>query len=173
MIIATDDPNEKDKTLVSVIPNEPIRLRKVDQNRIDFESEGSGDTNGLIILNRKLPKNKSVRVRMWLVQSKEHTRNVGEVMRNITDVFKKDKVGKSVEQLTNALGVANPWLKLPDTLLSINGVIGSVLKELKDRKLGFVNMDECFTSEEIDMVDIDRTGTITSTGKCGWTWTID
>jgi hypothetical protein len=172
MILATDDPTDKDKTLISVIPNEPIKLRKMDNNRIDFEADGDGDTNGLILFERLIPKHKSVRARIWIVQSRETTRNTGEVLRKITNVFKKDKVNSTIENLTSALGVANPWLKLPETLLSINGLIGSVLKELKDRKLGFVNMDESFTDEEINMFELDRTGKITSVGKCGWSWSI-
>jgi hypothetical protein len=109
MILATDDPSDKDKTLISVVPSEPIKLRKMDNNRIDFEADGDGDTNGLILLEKNMPKHNSVRVRMWVVQSRETTRNTGEVMKHITKVFKKDNVNKSIETLTSALGVTNPW----------------------------------------------------------------
>jgi len=171
-IFATDDPSDYNKTLITVLPNEPIKLRKMDENRIDFKPDGEGDTNGMILLNRRLPRDHTIRARVWVVQSRETTRNTGEVLRHITDVFKKDKIGSKVEKLTSALEVANPWIKLPETLISINGVIGSALKELKDRKLGFVNMDESFTEEELNMFDIDRYGIITSVGDCGWSWSI-
>jgi hypothetical protein len=76
------------------------------------------------------------------------------------------------DTLGTILGGANPWIAIAQNILGVSGLIGKFLKESKDRNLGFINMDERFTQEEIDQNEIDRVGFITSTGKAGWTWVI-
>lgn len=173
MIIATDDPLDDKKTMITTVPSEAIRLRKMDGNRVDFESEGSGQTNGLIVLERKLPSSHSIRVRIWLVQSRENLRKAGEVLDELGNTMKKKDLEVTLADVVEALGAVNPWITVSKDLIRMSGMVGSFLRNSKDRKLGFFNLDENFTDEEIGLGELDRFGKITSVGEAGWTWIIE
>lgn len=173
MIIATDDPSDDSKTMITTVPGEAIRLRKMDGNRVDFESEGSGQTNGLIVLEQKLPTGHSIRVRIWLVQSRENARKAGEVLEELGNTMKKKDLDVIFVNVAEALGSINPWIAVSKNLIAMGGMVGSFLRNSKDRKLGFFNLDENFTQEEISQGELDRFGKITSVGEAGWTWIIE
>ncbi len=173
MIIATDDPADNTKTMITTVPSEAIKLRKMDGNRVDFESEGSGQTNGLIVLERKLPSSHSIRVRIWLVQSRENLRKAGEVLDELGNTMKKKDLEVTLADVVEALGAVNPWITVSKDLIRMSGMVGSFLRNSKDRKLGFFNLDENFTDEEIGLGELDRFGKITSVGEAGWTWIIE
>ncbi len=173
MIIATDDPSDDMKTMITTVPSEAIRLRKMDGNRVDFESEGNGQTNGLIVLERDLPSRHSIRVRLWLVQSRENLRKAGEVLNELGDTMKKEDLEVTWMDVAEALGSFNPWITVSKDLIRMSGVVGSFLRNSRDRKMGFLNLDENFTDEEIGLGELDRFGKITSIGEAGWTWIIE
>ncbi len=173
MIIATDDPSDDAKTVITTVPSEAIKLRKMDGNRVDFESEGSGQTNGLIVLERDLPSGHSIRVRIWLVQSRENLRKAGEVLDELGKTMKKEDLDVTFMDVTEALGSVNPWIAVSKDLIGMSGLVGSFLRNSRDRKMGFLNLDENFTDEEIGLGELDRFGKITSVGEAGWTWIIE
>lgn len=171
-IFVTEDPTDPSKSVVTTVPSEPIKVRKMDKQRIDFEAEGNGETNGLIVFNRALPADNSVTARLWVVQSRDNLRKVGDVMDEIST-----KIGGSTGPVTDvvskALGAASPWLSVAKGLMSVVGVVGEMLEESKDRKMGFVSLDEHFSASDIKLGELDRSNTVSSFGELGWTYTID
>ncbi len=172
LVIATEDPRDTENTLITTLPSIPIKLRKMDSNRVDFEPEGSGETHGLFVLERTMPEDHSVRARMWLVQSRNNSRRAGEVLAELGEAMKGEKGNIIADTLKKILGGTNPWIAVGQNIIGVSGLIGDFLKVSKDRNLGFISMDERFTQEEIDQNEVDRVGFITSTGKAGWTWVI-
>lgn len=169
-ILATDNPEDPSQTVITLFPTNPFPLRPTDNNRIDFEPKGTGELNGLFILERDMPIDESIRARLWVVQSRDHTRNVGEVMQQVSNSVEGSKV---TDTLLKALGASTPWIVAGQSLLSMSKLIGNFLKEAKDTKKGFVNMDESFTPEEIDLGELDRTNRLSGFGEVGWTWVVD
>lgn len=172
-ILATEDPTDPNKTVLSAFPSLPIKLRKMDDRRVDFEAEGSGETNGLIIMEREMPVDDSIRARIWVIQSRENLRNVGEVLTQIGDTFGNEDSNRLSDALSQGLGASNPWIAVGTSILKFSGTVGDFFKKAKDRKMGFVNLDESFTSEEIDMGELDRKNNISAFGEIGYTWAID
>lgn len=169
-ILATENPEDASKTVLSVFPQNPFPLLPPDNNRIDFEPAGPGEVNGLFILEREMPADDSVRARIWVVQSRDKSRNIGAVMNQISE---STQGAVATDKIMIALGVATPWIAVGKSLLSMSGLIGKFLSESKDTKKGFVNMDESFTPEEIKLGELDRTNRLIGFGEIGWTWVID
>lgn len=169
-ILATENPENPAETVISVFPNDTIKLRRNDQNRIDFEPRGTGELNGLFVLERDMPLDDSIRARLWVVQSRDAARNVGTVLH---EVAKSTEGNEVTDTVLKALGTATPWIAVAKSILSMSGLIGKFLSKSKDSKKGFVNMDESFTTEEIDLGELDRTNRLTGFGEVGWTWAVD
>jgi hypothetical protein len=169
-ILATDHPTDPSQIVLSVFPNSPFRLTPKDHNRIDFEPKGSGNVNGLFVLERKMPEDESIRARLWVVQSRDKARNVGDVMQQVSKSVGGSKVSESV---LTALGAGAPWVAVGKSLLTMSGIIGKFLSKSKDSKKGFINMDESFTVDEINMGELDRSNRLIGFGDIGWTWAID
>lgn len=169
-ILATENPEDPSKTVVTVFPHSPIKFDRKGDNRHDFEPKGTGDLNGLFVLERNMPEDESVRARIWAVQSRDNTRNVGDI---IQEVGKSTDANEVTETVLTALGAATPWIAVGKSILSMSKLIGKFLGEAKDTKKGFVNMDESFTPEEIDLGELDRYNQLGDFGEIGWTWVID
>jgi hypothetical protein len=73
--------------------------------------------------------------------------------------------------VSDILGTTNPWLVIAKKAVPM---IGSVLKKIKDRDMGFVSMFEEFGPEFEDQVELDRSNKF-STGNASivWSWSID
>jgi hypothetical protein len=173
MIIATENPENPEETMITALPSLPIRLRKMDDNRADFEPEGSGETHGLFVLERSMPSDRSLRTRMWLVQSRKNSRKSGEVLAKLSDMVQSEAGDLLSDSLGQLLGSGNPWIAVGKSIVWITGLIGEFLKASRDRNLGFIGMDEHFTEEEIEQGEVDRVGFVTSVGKAGWTWVVE
>lgn len=171
-IIATKDPTDDSKTVLTTLPEEPIKIRKIDNQRIDFEAEGNGETNGLIVFNRAIPADNSLTVRVWVVQSRDNLRNVGDVMSELSDKLGGD-ASPVTQVVSTALGATTPWLSVAKGVLSAAGIIGDLLEEAKDRKMGFVSLDETFTTEDIKLGELDRSNKVSAFGELGWTYIIE
>lgn len=169
-ILATDHPTDSEQTVLTVFPSHPCPIQPIDNNRIDFEPKGNGELNGLFVLERLMPEDESIRARLWVVQSRDKARNIGAVMEQVSGSLGASNVP---EVVIKALGAATPWIAVGKTLLSMGSLIGKILKESKDTKKGFINMDESFTPEEIDLGELDRSNRFSGFGEVGWTWVID
>lgn len=170
-LIATEDPTDPSKTVVTSVPQSPILVRKLDDKRVDFEAKGTGETNGMIVMERELPEDNSIRVRLWVVQSRDHTRNAGSILSEVSGKLGGD-AGPATDLVTKALGAASPWISITKGILGMSGVIGNMLKASKDKKLGFVSLDESFVEDEFHLGELDRTNTISAFGELGWTYVI-
>lgn len=170
-IIATEDPTDPSKTVITSVPSSPIAVRKLDDKRIDFEAKGTGETSGLIVLERDLPEDDSVKVRLWVVQSRDHTRDAGSILSTVSEKIGGD-AGPATDVITKALGAASPWVSVAKGVLGMSNVIGNLLKDSQDKKLGFVSLDESFIPEEFDLGELDRTNTISAFGELGWTYVL-
>jgi len=133
MIIATDDPSGDSKTMITTVPGEAIKLRKMDGNRVDFESEGHGQTNGLIVLEQKMPSSHSLRVRIWLVQSRNNTRKAGEVLKELGSNMKKKDMEVVFMEIYFLMTLQSGDHQLASTLRE--DVFGSKLFESNDPEL--------------------------------------
>ena len=172
-IVATEDPTDPTKSLITATPESPILVRASDQNELQFEPKGSGDPNGLIVLERPMPADSSLKVRLWVVQSHEKLRNAGNFLEGLTDKVKGVEDSKAADVLTNVLGASSAWVAAAKGLIDVTGLIGDVLSDIKDKRKGFLTLDEIFGPEEVAAGEIDRTGEISSFGEMGWTWIID
>ena len=171
-IIATEDPNDPTKSLVTATPQSPILVRANDGNELQFEAQGSGDPNGLIVLERPMPADNSVKVRLWVVQSHEKLRNAGNFLEGLTSKLKSAE-SEAPAILTTVLGSSSAWVSAAKGLLDLTGLVGDVLSDIKDKRKGFLTMDEIFGADEVASGEVDRTGEISSFGEMGWTWIID
>ena len=164
-IIATEDPDYPDKTLISVIPKDFfIQFRKSTENFYSFKPEGE-NTEGMFILERKMPLDKSVKVRLWLIHSRDKARSTGEVMEKVTNAISGESIPNKLKYLGN-----NPWIVVAGFGLDI---ISGVLKDSKDRQLGMVVMDEEFENSRGNK-QFDRKNKIsTGYGELHWSWVVN
>lgn len=169
-ILATENPEDPAQTVVTVFPHSPVKFNRKGDNRHDFKPKGTGDTNGLFVLERDMPEDESIRARIWAVQSRDNTRKVGDIMQ---EVSKSTEGSEVTETVFKALGAASPWIAVGKSILSMSSLIGRFLSEAKDTKKGFVNMDESFTIEEINLGELDRFNQLGDFGEVGWTWVIE
>lgn len=170
-IIATEHPNDPSQTVISICPQETIRTTRKDENRIDFTPQGTGnDLNGFFVLERELPEDNSIRARMWVVQSRRKTREIGEILKEIGSSTEASEVTDTV---LNALGAANPWILVGKSILKMSNIIGGFLSKSKDAKKGFVSLDESFTEEEMSIGELDRNNRLVGFGEIGWTWIVE
>lgn len=169
-ILTTENPKDPAQTVLTVFPQSPVKFHRKGDNRHDFEPKGTGDTNGLFVLERDMPEDESIRARIWIVQSRDNTRSIGKIMQ---EVSKSTEGNEVTETVFKALGAATPWIAVGKSILSMSNIIGKFLSEAKDKKMGFVNMDESFTEEEINLGELDRYNQLGDFGEVGWTWVIE
>ena len=60
-ILATEDPQNPSKTVKTTFPSNPISLRRNDNNEVNFEAEGNGETNGMFALDDSTKEPKTLR----------------------------------------------------------------------------------------------------------------
>lgn len=161
-VLATEHPTDSDKMVLTVTPEPFIRLKPPAKNRVDFVPDGNG-TDGLNMLEREIPEDHSIRVRVYLRHSHQPARNMGEVLGEI-----KEELGdKVIDTVLGLFGATQPWLILTKATFDL---IVTILRNVKDRDMGFLSLDEHFTREFQENGEQDRSAT-TSTGEATLTWT--
>ena len=120
-----------------------------------------------------MPQDDSVIARLWVVQSREKARNAGKILSEIGDTLSTEDGKSLTNTAVKLIGAANPWIAIGTGILGLGGIVGGFLNKSKDKKMGFVNLDESFTPEEIDLGELDRSNTISSFGTLSWTWVIE
>ena len=164
-IVVSEHPDDPNKMLVGSLPDFFIRLRAPMENIVYFEPDGEG-VDGLSVIERNMPEDRSVRVRLFIRHSRKKMRDAGEVLEQI-----KKKLGsEAFKVLDSALGSSVPWLEISKQALPL---VGNVLSEIKDRDLGMIVMDEVFGSEFENQTELDRENT-SSTGEAYvvWNWSV-
>ena len=139
-IIATEHPDKPDEMVITVLPTEnTIPVRKSSGNLIEFRPEGTG-ADGLSVLERAIPSDRSVKARLWLMHSRKRLRRTGDILSEIS----QSKQVKTAAEALLSLGNISPWIAL--TMTTLDGV-GRFLARGDDRKMGWVSLDEYFEPE--------------------------
>lgn len=164
-IVVTEHPTNRDKMVATTVPiNSIIRMKPEQNNVLNFKPEGTG-TDGLFVIERDMPNDLTLKTRVFLRHSRRSVRNTGDLLGKI-----KDSLGNEAEDIiSNILGTtATPWLVISKTAL---GLLGSTLEKIRDRKFGFVSMDEEFSDEFKNETELDRFSSF-STGQASivWSW---
>jgi hypothetical protein len=166
-IIVTEHPTDNDKMVLTTFPDPFVRLKPNQDNLISFEPEGSGETDGLFVVERYLPDDCRIKVRVYLRHCRQSTRNLGEALNDLQTSLGGDVFG-IVDDL---LGTAVPWLVIAKKAVPM---IGNVLSKIKDKDMGFVSMDEAFESYDLAQnKTLDRSNTLsTGEAKIWWKWKV-
>ena len=170
-VVATEDPDDSAKSLVTVLPERTVVIRKMSDNYHDFEGTGEGDPNGMFVLERPMPTDRSVKVRIWVVQSRKKLRASGEILQDITTTINSE--GIATEVLSVALGATTPWIAVATAVLNVGSFIGKMLKKAKDKEMGMASLDEGFNDQEVADGHLLRTKSISGFGEFNLTWIID
>lgn len=164
-VIVTEHPEDKDKLIIRTTPNPPIRLKQNQDNEYSFKPEGEG-TDGLLLLEREIPKDDSIRVRTYLMHSRKKIRNSGQLMDEMKDVVG----GDAVKVASGLLGVTAPWLVLANAGYH---VVEHIFSKMKDRDFGFISLDEEFENEFTLGKELPRANNFsTGQAKLWWSWKV-
>lgn len=168
-VIATDDPSDPEKMLLTSMPTPYIRMKPAMDNTLDFEPEGTGtEGDGLFVLETDMPASKAVNVQVYLRHSRALFRDAGDLLQNIQSELGADAFGI----IGDALGATgSTWLSIAKKAAPL---LGGILKKIKDRDMGFVSMYEEFGPEFETQTELDRTNKF-STGDASivWTWSVE
>lgn len=165
-VLVTEHPTEKDKMVITSFPDPYIRLKPSQQNVINFEPEGSAGADGLIVIEREMPDDRTIYARLYLRHSRQATRDLGKILQDIKGELGADALGI----VSNLLGTTSPWLVIAKEAVPL---IGGILGKIKDRDFGFVNMDEEFGPEFSNQGELDRVNTFsTGEAKICWSWSV-
>ena len=163
-IIVTEHPTEPDKWLLTSMPDPPFKLARRHQNEYSFVPEGEA-ADGLIVLEREMPVDRSLQVRAYLRHSRKGVRSVGEVLENVQGGL----TGQAFDIVTNIMGGSQPWLVIAKSAVKL---VGGILKKLPDRDFGMINLDEVFGDEFEEQTELDRKQDFTGEASLTWTWSV-
>lgn len=169
-VIVAEHPNEADKFLITTIPttgDNIIRIKPRANNLINFEPEAVDEgVNGLFVIEREMPADQSISVRVFLRHSRNAIRDSGEILQNLQG----ELGGDAFDIVTDILGTTSPWLVVAKKATPL---IGGILKKIKDRDFGFVSMDEEFGPEFENQTELDRANNFsTGDARIVWSWSI-
>jgi len=169
-VIIAEHPTDNDKMLLTTLPSvgqSYFMLKKHSENVVEFEPESSdGGVEGLTVLEREMPDDRSLKVRMFLKHSRKSARAIGNILKDVENGLG----GQAFGLVSNILGSASPWLVIAK---SATELVGGILNNINDRDLGYLNMDEDFEEEFDGKKELDRTNkTSTGDAKLRWSWKI-
>lgn len=166
-VVVTEHPEDRDKMLVSSFPEPIIKMKPRQENIIYFEPETEdGGADGLFVIERKMPADRTLKVRVYLRHSKKGMRDTGQLLQNM----KGELGGDAFDIVSDVLGTTNPWLVIAKKAVPL---IGGILAKIKDRDLGMVNMDEEFGPEFENQTELDRANNFsTGDAKIVWSWSV-
>ena len=168
-VIVAEHPEGHDKMVLTTTPEPYIRLTPRQKNVLNFVPEASDDgADGLFVLEREMPKDRRIKVRVYLRHCRKHTRNAGEMLQLV-----KGQLGKHAFDIVgDMLGTgALPWLVISKEAMPL---IGGILRSIQDRDFGFVSMDEEFDKEFETQTELDRMNNFsTGDARIVWSWSVD
>lgn len=167
-VIVAEHPSEEDKMVITTLPqSDIIKMKPSQQNTLNFEPKGT-NTDGLFVLERDMPADRQISVRVYLRHSRKSVRNTGDILSELQQELGSNAFGI----VSDVLGVTGaPWLVVSKYAI---GTIGKVLRKIKDKDFGFVSMDEEFGDEFENQTELDRENTF-STGEASivWSWSAE
>lgn len=157
-IVYTVHPENPDQSVLTFVPgNYNIDLKPNSDNFYSFRPEGEG-TDALRILHIPMPAEKYIDVRICMMQSRDKLRTIAAKINEV----KKDL---DVTEL-KLIKLGNiQWYAIDKGI----DIIAEIFEEIKDRKLGFVSMDEEF-EEEFEKNPNQRRTKKLSSGQAEVTW---
>lgn len=147
-LVAVDHPTEKDKVVVSQIPESTITVKPGQNNLVVFEDDSPG-ANGLKIISQEMPQSREVNVHVYCMHSRRPLNEIGKILKNVESGL----AGNALGLVTDILGTSTPWLVVAKKALPI---VGQILEKIPDRNMGFISMFERFGPEFENEVEIDR-----------------
>lgn len=165
-VLATEHPDDNDKMVITTFPDPYIRLKPNQDNQISFEPEGSGETDGLTVIERVMPADERIKVHVYLRHSRKATRDLGESLKDLQTSLG----GDAFEIVEYLMGASVPWLVVAKKALPM---IGQILSNVGDKDMGFVSMDESFGNDGEQAAALERAnGFTTGEAKIWWKWKI-
>lgn len=169
-VVVAEHPFDNDKMLLTTIPVAGQRyfmLKKHADNVVEFEPESTdGGVEGLTILERQMPADRSLKIRAYLKHSRKTTREIGNILKDVEDGL----AGQAFGVVSDILGSTSPWLVIAKAAV---GLIGGILDKINDRDMGYLNLDEDFEDEFDGKKELDRINkTTTGEAKLRWSWKI-
>ncbi len=165
-VILADHPTDKDKMIVTTLPQHPFKMSKRHENSYQFDTNDEG-SEGLFVLSRDLPEDRELNVHIYLRHTKKATRDMGEILRNITDGMAGDAFGL----VTDIVGTTTvPWLVIAKKSVSL---IGKILTKIPDRDFGFLSAFEKFGPEFEEQYEIDREKDFSGDASLIYSWSIE
>lgn len=164
-VVVTEHPEEKDKMILTTLPQQPIKLSKRHENKYQFDTDDFG-SEGLFVLSTEMPEDREIRVEVYLRHARNGLRNVGEILSDLKTGLSKDAFGI----VTDLIGSTNPWLVISKTAVPM---IGKILSNAKDRDFGFVSLSEKFGPEFEEEVEIDRKKDFSGNASLVYSWSVD
>ncbi|MEQ8908136.1 MAG: hypothetical protein RIC95_03010 [Vicingaceae bacterium] len=170
-VVVTEHPEEEDKMVMTYIPQPQtgesfFRVKPNAENQLFFEPQGAVGADGLIVKEREMPEDRSVKVRMYLRHSRRSTRNAGNFLKDM----EKELGGDALGLVSDILGSTGTWLVIAKKAMPM---IGNALSKVKDRDFGAVVMDEEFGAEFENQEELDRENKFTSgDANIVWSWAV-
>jgi hypothetical protein len=164
-VIVAEHPSDPEKWVLSAFPGKTIALRWDAENHLNFKAKGEG-TDGLIVLERTLPDDRTLRSGLWLRHTRDAAKTAGDIMKGIGNFFG----GGAFSGVLDLLGGYSPWYAVAKAAIGGLSVIGDALTKIPDRDFGFISLDEAFGSEFEQQTELDRSNKF-STGQADLTWT--
>jgi len=166
-IIVTEHPEDNDKMVISTFPDPYIRLKPNNDNLISFEPEGSPGTDGLFVIERPMPVDRRIKVRVYLCQSRKKIRSLGDSLKDLNASLS----GDAFEIVDELMGTTIPWLVVAKKAAPM---IGTALSKIKDRDMGFVSMDESFDKDVKQNSVLERANEFsTGEARIEWKWKVN
>ena len=137
LVLAIEDPNKPNKSIVSVWPEYPIEMKKSSNNKYNFAGRGKG-VDGKQIYSGFLPADRQISMHAFVLQDKGKARRAGEVLKEVTGFI--DKGAKSL----GPAAAANPYVAAAVVVNKGLGMVGAQIAKMKDKSRGMVTLDERF-----------------------------
>lgn len=165
-IVVADHPDDDEKMMVTMHPQEPFRLSKKHNNEYMFDTPTMG-SEGLLVLKREMPVSRELNVHFYLRHTNKPVRNFGQMLRDI----ESGMVGETFGIVSEIIGTAAaPWLVISKKAVPL---IGSILSRIPDRDFGFLSAFERFGPEFEMQTEIDRIKDFTGDASLVYSWSLD
>jgi len=165
-VIMAEHPEDQNKMILTTLPQEPFKLSKRHENSFMFDTDQAG-SEGLFVLSRELPEDRELNVHIYLRHTRQATRNLGEILKDVEGGIGGDAFGI----VTDIVGTTTtPWLVVAKKAVPL---IGKILAKLPDRDFGFLSAFERFGPEFEDQFEIDREKEFSGDASLVYSWSVD
>ncbi|KAA5538685.1 hypothetical protein [Adhaeribacter rhizoryzae] len=165
-VIIAEHPTDRNKMILTTLPQEPFRLSARHNNSFSFDTDQIG-SEGLFVLSREIPEEGELNVHIYLRHTRKSTRNLGEILQEVESGIGGDAFG-IIEGIVGTATV--PWLVIAKKAVPL---VGKILSKIPDRDFGFLSAFERFGNEFEEQGEIDREKSFTGDASLVYSWSID